>query len=343
MVISKPYGKIQSANYPQPYPTNCQWTYIIHVGDGHSVKMEILTLDLDDEDKLLITPKANSDHVTNIETEQATKSTDNFQIDGQCCESVIIQFTVGKHFNNHTGFIITFQRNEQSDSEKDTEQLSGAYSWNQIYLCSLTVLQFKSIKETFRKSLISIAREYYKTVKQSSENWNVSQINVIINSIMQCPVSWPWSSNCVQVNFSVKLSNDPSLFSRQHAVNLWKLYRSTNELSKLGIWEYEIPNIEWLFWFWIVLIFLLSLLFCLLLAIITKTQLIHHYFRRLKIPNFTDESNITRWRHQTPFVCPVFNAENSHRFKFLKECKFSTITKHKLKQIKQNPSVIGPK
>lgn len=56
MVISKPYGKIQSANYPQPYPTNCQWTYIIHVGDGHSVKMEILTLDLDDEDKLLITP-----------------------------------------------------------------------------------------------------------------------------------------------------------------------------------------------------------------------------------------------------------------------------------------------
>lgn len=56
MLISKPYGKIQSANYPQPYPTNCQWTYIIHVGDGHSVKMEILTLDLDNEDKLLIIP-----------------------------------------------------------------------------------------------------------------------------------------------------------------------------------------------------------------------------------------------------------------------------------------------
>lgn len=57
-IISKASGTIKSTNYPNPYPTNCQWTYIIHVGVGHKLRMMITNLDVNTEegDTLSILP-----------------------------------------------------------------------------------------------------------------------------------------------------------------------------------------------------------------------------------------------------------------------------------------------
>lgn len=61
---------------------------------------------------------------------------------------------------------------------------------------------------------------------------------IIINLVAQCPTSWPSSSNCLQVNFSVKLEENevPTELTSEHLEELWDMYRDTDELIHLGLW-----------------------------------------------------------------------------------------------------------
>lgn len=57
-IISKSYGEIKSVNHPEPYPKNCEWTYVIQVGNEHRIQLKVLDWDVDTEngDELSIQP-----------------------------------------------------------------------------------------------------------------------------------------------------------------------------------------------------------------------------------------------------------------------------------------------
>lgn len=57
-IISKSSGQIKSVNHPDPYPKNCEWTYVIRVGNEHKILLKVLDWDVDTEngDQLSIQP-----------------------------------------------------------------------------------------------------------------------------------------------------------------------------------------------------------------------------------------------------------------------------------------------
>lgn len=47
--ITKDWGEVETTNYPKPYPVNCAFTYGIHIGSDHKLKLTIRDLDVDIE------------------------------------------------------------------------------------------------------------------------------------------------------------------------------------------------------------------------------------------------------------------------------------------------------
>lgn len=62
-IISKASGEITSMNYPDPYPTNCQWTYVVHVGNGHYIQVKVTHFDVDVEKGDLLTIEPSNSNV----------------------------------------------------------------------------------------------------------------------------------------------------------------------------------------------------------------------------------------------------------------------------------------
>lgn len=59
--------------------------------------------------------------------------------------------------------------------------------------------------------------------------------DIIINSMEPCPSSWPWASSCIQLNFSIKLSDNSFELNSEHLKDVWDLHRSSEDFYHLGI------------------------------------------------------------------------------------------------------------
>ncbi|XP_065218273.1 uncharacterized protein LOC135844092 [Planococcus citri] len=329
--IMKDYGRVESSNYPKPYPVNCVWTYIIHIGKGYKLKLVINELDIDTEegDAMIIEPTVGSRVEIENHSKQSPITKENTSEENGPC--VIITFMAKDHPNTHRGFSINFERIEEPLTEPSPHE-TEIPGWIQLYLAGVSAFEFNLIREHFKEALAKITKEYIDKKHMSNENVSAIQNDIIINSMEPCPSSWPWSSSCIQLNFTIKLTDNPFELHSEHLRDVWDLHRTCEEFYELNISEYELPDVQWFMWFWIFMIIFISVVFAFLLVIVVRTKLIHYYF--IKLQESRPEPRIcpsSSWTNQ--HISYLFNAENEQRFRFQKahnqnNSEPSTFSKH---------------
>nr|XP_022913095.1 uncharacterized protein LOC111423932 [Onthophagus taurus] len=175
----------------------------------------------------------------------------------------------------------------------------------------------ESVLNRLRNNIAQMAIEYCAYNNIEGE---ISVENVLIDTIVQCPINWPKRKNCVQITFRLPIirdNDDDYQLNSDHLEQMW-LHYSKHLSPEFSI--YNLPETS-VFTLWLIIICVVILLFTVVLYLFKRfKQRLTGINKRKKSVNNSDQANMIPTQsprnslhpHPKQIVPGMFESETSY-------------------------------
>ncbi|XP_049787975.1 uncharacterized protein LOC126191216 [Schistocerca cancellata] len=235
---------------PDPYPKDDTCiTWDIDVGEGYSIDITVTALDLDGStgDYLIISP--SEDEIAETSNPVFTwylKTKRHFRILDRGMAFIMFKTFSKANSINHQGFEVHYARygNATTPSDVTTQPALPTPPANVdesavVYISlagGMSVIEeFYNRSIEFRTAVSEMASMYCNEtgIRLTAEP---SYVNVILNSVNPCQLTWPDSNTCLRIRMTVPVNNtNTSIYelTSRHINDMWNKH-ATNYLSSFA-------------------------------------------------------------------------------------------------------------